>query len=159
MSSLGSGANSIAAVLSTGVLSSTSRGDLNDRGLGRPYILTTLAGLLGMGIALVVNYFMQASDWNLVTLMERANLFAAPLGAMFLGGIWSKRIGSISVLIGFACSLLAAVLISFSGPLFGYDISFMWIMPTAFCVGMSVPAIISSLTNNLNSSQVDDALK
>ena len=159
MSSLSSGVNSIAAVLSTGVLSGTSRGDRNDRGLGRPFILTFLAGSLGMVVALVVNYLMQVSDWNLVTLMERTNLFAAPLGAIFLGGIWFRRLDSVSVLIGFVCSLSTGVLISFSGPLFGYEISFMWIMPAAFCIGISVSVIVSRLTKYVNPSQEGEALK
>jgi len=151
MSSLSSGSNSIAAVLSTAGPSSSPR---KGRELGgRPFILTSVAGCIGMGIAIVINYFMQVHNWGLVTLMERINhLFVAPLGALMLSGILFRHVNTIAVFLGFSCGLAVSLMISFSNPLFDYEISFMWIMPAAFATSLTVSYVVASLFPSSKSS-------
>jgi SSS family solute:Na+ symporter len=146
MSSLSSGMNSIAAVLSSGGEPSSAAELQRARRMLRPLIYTMSVGLIATGIALIVDYFMRTYSWNLITLMNRINhLFVAPLGAMFLGAIWFRRIGVVANLIGLACGIVTSFLVSFSGPIFGYEISFTWIMPAAFVVNLGVALALSSI--------------
>lgn len=144
MSSLSSGTNSIAAVFHS---IDSSNKDAKKRTLGRqPLLLTLMSGLLGIGIALVIDYFMQYSDWGLVTLIERINhLFVAPLGALMLSGILFRYIGPAAALTGFFSSLLLSLIISFSGSLFGYEVSFMWIMPFAFVMSFITSCVVERI--------------
>jgi len=139
MSSLSSGINSISAVVVTDFLK--SRGKPGGGGLSLPMVLAVSAGLFGIGAAVLVDQLMLTlyKGKNLVDLIEKINhLFLAPLGALFFAGIWFRRAGLTAALVGFFAGVLTSFLVSFSGRLFDYDISFMWIMPAAFVVSLSV---------------------
>ena len=84
-------------------------------------------------------YLMLASSWNLVELIERANhLFVAPLGGLFFAGLFFKRTGARSAVLGFLAGVLTSILVSFSGEIFGSEksSSFMWIMPASLLISM-----------------------
>lgn len=136
MSSLSSGMNSVAAVLSSGTYAEGE--DREGKNMSRPLAFTASVGVVAIGAALAIDHFMQAYSWNLVTLMNRINhLFVAPLGAMFLGGVWFRRVGAAANLVGFIVGTATSFLISFSGGLFGYEASFTWIMPAAFAASLA----------------------
>jgi len=67
------------------------------------------------------------------------------LGAMFLGGIWFRRISPMANFVGLLCGVLTSVMVSFSGPIFGYELSFTWIMPAAFVVNLGMALAFSSV--------------
>lgn len=138
MSSVSSGINSIAAVVSSDFLAACSEqpGNESVKRLRTVSMATGVGAVLG---ALATNEMMLRADWNFVELMERINhLFVAPLGGLFFAGICFRRVGSTAVLIGFAAGLLASVGVSFSAALFDYNVSFMWIMPVSFLVTLLV---------------------
>ena len=139
MSSLSSGINSISAVVVTDLLPRSQRARAGERSLLLPMVLAASAGLVGMGTALLVNQLMLSVEWNLIDMIEKINhLFVAPLGALFFAGIWFRRAGLAAALLGFFAGVLTSFLVSFSGDVFDYDISFMWIMPAAFVVSLTV---------------------
>jgi len=142
MSSLSSGINSITSVVTRDFLERSAAREAT----GRPSMvqikgLAVLAGLLGIGSALLVYMVMQRSEWNLVEMIGRLNgLFVAPLGVLFLAGILSRRVGAGAALWGFAAGSITSILVAFRKELFGAsdNISFMWIMPFSFLVSFLV---------------------
>jgi SSS family solute:Na+ symporter len=139
MSSLSSGINSISAVVVTDLLPESAGAKSGEGSLRLPMVLAAAAGLVGMGTALLVNQLMLSVEWNLIDMIEKINhLFVAPLGALFFAGIWFRRAGLAAALLGFFAGVLTSFLVSFSGDVFDYDISFMWIMPGAFVVSLAV---------------------
>jgi len=141
MSSLSSGMNSISTVLLNDfwIPFRTQRNPARELKLARHF--SSVAGLGGIASALLVNELMRSSPWNLLDLMERVNhLFVAPLGALFLSGIFFRRTAAKAAVIGFCAGFLTSVLVSFSREIFGMNqgISFMWIMPASFVVSLTV---------------------
>lgn len=136
MSSLSSGINSIATVLINDFASirPTTHTPEAETSLVAPRMLSIGAGSFGILVGLFLNHWMSGvKQWNLVDLIERVNhLFVAPLGAVFFSGIWFRHVGLAAVICGFCCGVLTSFAISFSDWLFGYPISFMWIMPASF---------------------------
>jgi solute:Na+ symporter, SSS family len=139
MTSVGSGVNSISTVLVTDFFDRFSSRETARNSLLLARSLTVTAGLLGFLAAVTVDYLMRASTWNLVELIERANhLFVAPLAALFFAGLFFRRTGTWSVILGFFAGVITSLLVSFSGEIFGTSISFMWIMPASLLVSMLV---------------------
>ena len=141
MSSLSSGINSISSVVVTDFSQRFNILKKYRHSLMPAIVTAMLVGIFGIVSALMVNWIMQADEWNLVDLIERVNhLFVAPLGALFFAGMFFHRAGSKAVLIGFSAGLLTSVLTSFSKEIFGMEqgVSFMWIMPFSFLVSLAV---------------------
>jgi SSS family solute:Na+ symporter len=148
MSSLSSGINSISTVGVTDFVQRFGSSNPGAQHLTLARILAALAGLLGIGLALLVDGLVRYTKWNLVELIERVNhLFVAPLGALSLAGILLRRVGAAAALLGFFMGILASVLISFSREIFGMErgISFMWIMPVSFAVSLVVSYVCGYL--------------
>jgi SSS family solute:Na+ symporter len=140
MSSLSSAINSISAVVLVDLWPAAPSQEAGSRhAVTRPIILSVAAGLVGVGVALTVDRLMRSSDWNLVDLIEKVNhLFVAPMGALFLSGIWLRRAGLGAALLGFFAGVVTSVLVSFSDLLLARGVSFMWIMPAAFAATVVV---------------------
>jgi sodium-coupled monocarboxylate transporter 8/12 len=96
--------------------------------LARARLLTVLFGILATILAL----FVMA---RLGTLLQATNtimgLFGGPLLGIFFLGVLSKRANGSGALIGAAGGAAVGGLVAFSGPLFAYHISFMWIAISA----------------------------
>lgn len=92
--------------------------------LRRARILTVVFGVLGTLLALVVMK-------HLGTLVQAVNtifgLFGGPLLGIFGLGVLSRRANTAGALAGALAGAIVGVLVAFSGPWFGYGISFMWI--------------------------------
>ncbi|WP_051254296.1 sodium:solute symporter family transporter [Arenibacter latericius] len=71
------------------------------------------------------------------------NLLVAPLFVPFFMAMFVKRPNPTATFIGTLLSGLAAVLISFSQELYGETISFLWIIPGSFIVGIVSSFILS----------------
>jgi solute:Na+ symporter, SSS family len=138
MSSLSSGINSVSGVVLTDWWRSTGsrRGDLS---LEKAVSLG--AGVLGTVAALFIGAAMDASDWNLVDLVQRVNhVFVAPIAVLFFGGMLFRKIGTTGILSAFVVSTCASVFICFGREWFGMErsISFMWVVPAPFLFGLLI---------------------
>ena len=139
MTSVGSGVNSISTVLVTDFFDRFRTGQSRRNSLSLARWLTVGTGLLGLVATVTVDHLMRTSNWNLFELIERANhLFVAPLAGLFFAGLFFRRTGTRSAILGFAAGVLTSLLVSFSGEIFGTSISFMWIIPASLLVSMLV---------------------
>jgi sodium-coupled monocarboxylate transporter 8/12 len=100
--------------------------------------LSGFFGILATGLALLMS--------RLGTLVEATNtimgLFGGPLLGVFLLGVLSRRANGTGVLLGALAGAGAGVLATFSGKIFNYNLSFMWIAFCAaavtYCLGWSL---------------------
>jgi len=70
-------------------------------------------------------------------------LLVAPLFVPFFMAMFVKRSTENAVLTGTIISALTAVFISFSDELFNLSISFLWIIPASFTVGIVLSYLLS----------------
>lgn len=157
MSGLSSGMNAIASVLIKKVQPEKSRIALFRKHLVVERLIGIVMGAFGVLLAVGITLGMERSGWNLVELSGRVvNLFVGPLAVLFFAGMLIRRSNSISVLIGFTCSVLTSFYIGFSQQIFGLEqqLSFIWIIPVSFVVGFGITAIISLF---LGRGQEDEA--
>lgn len=148
MSSLSSGINAITHVIVTDGLGRFGERPRARSGLRQERALALVVGALGMGIALLLAVTMRATGWNLVELMERVNhLFVGPLGVLVFAGLLSTRVGKPAALAGFALALLTSFAVSFGREIIGWaaSLSFMWVIPGSFLVGLSGAFALSLL--------------
>jgi SSS family solute:Na+ symporter len=144
MSSLSSGMNSISTVIWNDFMKRRQATVSVLKEVRTAKILSLVAGVLGIAFALAVDRMMRLSAWNLVDLMERVNhLFVAPLGALFLTGIFFRHMAGPAAFLGFVAGVATSILLAFSKEIFhlSQSISFMWIMPLSFLVSLIVSAL------------------
>jgi SSS family solute:Na+ symporter len=117
MSCLSSGINSISTVVVTDFIQRFTANRREKVELLLAKLLVVVAGVIGVDVALLVKELMAVqTEWRLVDLIARMNhLFVAPLGALFLVGILSRRVGTVAALAGFFLGVLASAAVSFSG--------------------------------------------
>jgi len=86
---------------------------------------------------------------NLLELSYKTiNLLVAPLFVPFFMAMFVRWAKPTATLIGTLLSGVAAVLISFSNEIFGLSISFLWIIPGSFTVGILISLALSLETKN-----------
>ncbi|MEW4530070.1 sodium-coupled permease [Maioricimonas sp. JC845] len=148
MSSIDSGVNSITAVVMT---------DLMDRFGRRPdtekkHVLWARCLAFGIGAAVVIgSSFMDRIPGNITAVTNKtANLLTTPIFCLFFFALFVPFAKPAGVWVGAICGTTTAVLIAFSGPIFGVHpetgldpISFQWIAPAAVLVNISTGAIVS----------------
>ena len=143
MSSIDSGVNSITAVVATDLLGRFGRAPASDAEQVR--FSRRLA--LGLGLTVVVlGVFMDRIPGNFMTITNKTvNLLSVPIAMLFVFALFMRGASPTGAWIGTLSSVLAAVLVAFSGPLFvpGFDaatmrdpISFQWIPLAALLVGL-----------------------
>jgi len=136
MSSLSSAINSAAGVLRSDFLPAGK----TDRMIVDK-LLVVGGGIIGMMIAVTVNYAMQRLNWNLVEMTGRLNhIFVGPLAALFFAGVLSKRVSQPAVLVGFVAGGLLSLYICFS------TVSFMWVVPGSWTCAFLTSLLISRFT-------------
>jgi len=75
---------------------------------------------------------------------KTVNLLTVPIFILFFFALFVPFANAAGVWIGVTCSTITAVLIAFSGPIFGMNeqgldpVSFQWISPAALLVGISL---------------------
>ena len=138
MSSISSGVNSISSVVVTDLWKGRkSTSLLLDK------TVAAIAGVLGIGVAMLMAWSVQLSGWNLYELTSRVNnLLTGPMAILFLAAILLPRSTPIGALAGFLVGTLVAIAVSFGG-LLGLEkpISFTWLVPASFLSGMLITAL------------------
>ena len=75
-------------------------------------------------------------------------LFGGPLLGIFMLGALTRRVGGTSALIGAVFGAIAGTLVAFSGRLFGFEISFVWISFVAALVTVSIGMLAGLLSGS-----------
>lgn len=143
MSSIDSGVNSIATVVSVELRrqddSTTGEGGNESFQLHRARGITFGAGLFITVAAFSLTFLPE--NWGIVAAMPRTfNAVTAPLGGLFLVGMFLPRVGEKAVIAGTFCGLATSLLLGYSQQLGEWlglaipEFSFTWIMPSALTV-------------------------
>ena len=114
-------------------------------GLPSASLAGAVALALGIGSAVVIgSSFMGNVPGNITAVTSKTtNLLVTPIFGLFFFALFVPFARPAGVLVGAACGTATAVLIAFSGPIFGMDpetgldpVSFMWIGPVALLVNI-----------------------
>ena len=113
-----------------------------------------MAQLLAFGIGSIVvvgSTFMEYVPGNITAVTAKTtNLLVTPIFALFFFALFVPFARPAGVVVGAVCGTATAVMIAFSGPIFGMDphtgidpISFMWIGPMALLVNLASGTLVS----------------
>lgn len=139
MSTISSGFHSLATVVTV-----ERGGDSPGRRMSLAAGVTLASGFISTMLAFGIDFL--AKDRNIIEMMPRSfNCFTAPLGGMFLVGMFIPRVGGRAVTIGAFVSLAAAILVSYGKEIAGLErnISFTLVMPVSLAVMVAVSAGVS----------------
>jgi len=143
MSSLSSGINSSSLVVINDFIVRFKKQELSQETQIKWARIISLA--IGVTIILL-SLVMDNVSGNLIEItFKTVNLLVAPLFVPFFMAMFVSRSTENAVLIGTITSALTATFISFSSELFGLVISFLWILPGSFAVGVLVSYLLSLL--------------
>lgn len=146
MSTVSSGFNSLATVLTI------EKSNLPDSGrTGFARRITLAAGLFSTFFAFGIDRLVQ--DRNIVEMMPRSfNCFTAPLGGMFLIGIFVPWIRSRAVFPATLIAFGSAIVMAYGKELLGFErnISFTLIMPFSLVVMISSAVILNFILGGTN---------
>ena len=142
MSSIDSGVNSITAVVMTDFLDRFGLKPDSER----KHVLYARGLALTIGVIVVLcSTLIEYVPGNITAVTTKTvNLLTVPIFLLFFFALFVSFANPIGVWIGVSCSVITAVLIAFSGPIFGMNelgrdpVSFQWISPAALVVGISV---------------------
>lgn len=144
MSSIDSGINSIATVITVEWRGRESKDLAAKSHVRKAMALTLGAGLFITFAATLLDYLPE--EWSIIDLLPRTfNAITAPLGGLFLIGMFLPRAGQRAAIIGTLCGLATSILIGYSKQ-FGLHptgLSFTWIMPSALLVTLGVAWLLS----------------
>ncbi len=144
MSSLSSGMNSCATVVSRDFISRFRTRPLSDK--GQLSLVRLISFVIGV-IVVVLSLFVKDVEGNLLAKAYKiVNLLVAPLFVVFFLAFFVKRAGSLSVWAAVSCATAVAVFIAFGQKTEGGKpvISFLWLMPASLVTGVTV-GVVSSL--------------
>jgi len=162
MSSIDSGVNSITAVVTTDFLERFDIQPATDR--GRVWAARSLA--FGIGAAVVLgSSVMGEVPGNIQAVTTKTNgLLVTPIFGLFFFALFVPFATPTGALMGAACGLVVAVLVAFSGPIFGFvevqsldaqgkeivkqfdPISFQWVSPASLIANLVVGTLVSRMT-------------
>ncbi len=157
MSSIDSGVNSITAVVTTDLVDRFGYSPKTEKGHIR------LARILAFSIGTFIVLFspiMGKISGNITTMAGKTvNLFVPLIFCLFFFALFVKFSKPAGVWAGWICGLITAILIAFSGPIFGvnpktgYDpISFQWTGPVALLVNIIVGTVVSFILSRSDST-------
>ncbi len=148
MSSVDSGINSITAVVMTDMLGAkTGDGGDEERRFRQARHFAFVIGAIVVSGSSIMKYV----PGNITAVTGKtANLLTAPIFGLFFFALFVPFAKPLGVWLGCAAGMLTAVLVAFSGPIFGVDpetgldpISFQWIQPLALLVNLAVGLAVS----------------
>ena len=150
MSSIDSGVNSITAVVTQDFLGAPGGVPRSEDEEIR------LARWMAFAIGTIVVFgssFMDHIPGNITAVTAKTtNLLVTPLFGLFLFALFIPFARPAGVVVGTVCGIITAILIAFSGPIFGMNpetgldpVSFMWIGPAALIVDLATGAGVSLL--------------
>ena len=150
MSSVDSGVNSISAVVLTDFLGrfrARPRDDASKLGLAR-WLAAATGGVIVLGSSLM--YLVPGNITEVTS--KTSNLLTAPIFGLFLFALFIPQVRPVGAYVGTAAGIAAAVLVAFSGPIFGAHaetggdpVSFQWIAPVALLVQVVVGLAASAV--------------
>ena len=151
MSSVDSGVNSFTAVFVTDVLERFGIGRKTEG--ARVLTARLIAVAIGVIVVLLSSLIQYVPGNVMGVVFKTANLLVAPIFGLFFFAFFVPFAKPVGVWVATICSLTTAVLVAFSGPIFGYrdpetkldPVSFQWIMPAALVVSIVVGTAISWL--------------
>ncbi len=143
MSSLSSGLNSSSLSIVNDFILRLSNAKMTEKEkIKFSTIISFLIGIVIVLLSLVIGNI----KGNLLELaFKTVNLLVAPLFVPFFMAMFIRIAKPNATLIGTILSAVSAVLISYSSEILGVTISFLWIMPGAFLVGIVVSIGLSLL--------------
>lgn len=149
MSSVDSGVNSITAVVMTDFLKRFGKKTSSDR----KQVLIGRGMAIGIGVLVVLgSTLMEYVPGNITAVTTKTvNLLTVPIFILFFFALFVPFANAKGVWVGVTCSIVTAVSISFSGPIFGMTdegldpVSFQWISPAALTVGVLAGSIACKL--------------
>ncbi|MDA1056085.1 MAG: hypothetical protein O3C40_37365 [Planctomycetota bacterium] len=160
MSSIDSGVNSITAVVMTDILDRFGRKPKTER----EHVLVARLLAFGIGATVVVgSMFVGQIPGNITEVTNKTvNLMVPMIFSLFFFALFVPFSKPLAVWIGWACGMTTAILIAFSGQIFGIDpvtklppVSFQWIGPTSLVVNLVVGLVFSLLLPNNNRVQAE----
>jgi len=160
MSSIDSGVNSITAVVTTDFLDRFGKKPETER--GQLFVARVLA--FGIGATVVVgSMFVGQIPGNITEVTNKTvNLMVPMIFSLFFFALFVPFSKPVAVWIGWACGMTTAILIAFSGQIFGVDpitelppVSFQWIGPTSLLVNIIVGLVLSLVIPSPNSLQTE----
>ncbi len=150
MSSVDSGVNSISAVVLTDFAPRLGKGGGDDATRLRlaRWIAVGTGGLIVLG-----SFLMAIVPGNITeTTSKTSNLLTTPIFGLFIFAMFVRRVRPVGAFVGTAAGIVAAALVAFSGPIFGFDpvtggdpVSFQWIAPISLLVQIAVGFLVSRL--------------
>lgn len=152
MSSIDSGVNSITAVVMTDFLGRFGRKPSTEA----KHVLLARGMALGIGVLVVLcSTFIEYVPGNITAVTQKTvNVLTVPIFILFFFALFVPFANGKGVWVGATCSATAAILVAFSGPIFGMNemgrdpVSFQWISPVALIVGISVGTLACKLFSN-----------
>lgn len=149
MSSVDSGVNSITAVVMSDYLDRFGRKPQSER----KHVLLARGMAIGIGVVVVlISTVMEHVPGNITAVTTKTvNLLTVPIFILFFFALFVPFANAKGVWVGVTCSITAAILVAFSGPIFGMNdqgrdpVSFQWIAPVALVVGVSVGSLACKL--------------
>ena len=145
MSSLSSGVNSSAAVISEDFVRRLTPRAKDERSQVRlARWMSVGVGLIAVGLSALIGIV----EGNMLEVVYKVvNLFVAPLFFLFFMAIFVPWANAIGTWAGTLTGITVAVLIAFWKDLFGVQgISFLWIMPAALLSAIVIGSLVSLLT-------------
>ena len=143
MSSLSSGINSSAMSIINDFIIRFRQHPISETGQVK------LAKIISIGIGVMIvllSFFIGNIKGNLLELTYKTiNLFVAPLFVPFFMAMFVPWAKPTATFIGTLTSGIAAILISYSQEMFSVNISFLWIIPGSFIVGVIIALVLSLL--------------
>lgn len=142
MSSLSSGMNSTSSVITTDFISLFRSVEPDER--SKILIARWVSVIIGL-IVVILSLIVGHVSGNLFEVANKVvNLFVSPLFVLFFLAMFVKSSNAIGVWCGALTSITIAVSIAFWKEITGEEgISFLWIMPAAFILGILVGSIAS----------------
>lgn len=155
MSSIDSGVNSITAVVTTDLMDRFGRAPATEREHVR--LARIMAFVIG-AVVVACSSLMQHVPGNITAVTQKtSNLLTVPIFCLFFFALFVPFATPVGAWVGTVCSVITAVLVAFSGPIFGVNpetgldpISFQWISPCALAVGIAVGLPVCWFTSRKN---------
>ena len=142
MSSLSSGMNSTSSVITSDFISRLHSDESDEK--SKIVIARWVSGLIGV-VVVALSLIVDQVSGNLFEVANKVvNLFVSPLFVLFFLAMFVKFSNAIGAWCGALTSITVAVSIAFWKEITGEEgISFLWIMPAAFILGILVGSIAS----------------
>ena len=143
MSSLSSGINSSALAIINDFILRFRKNPISD--IDQVKLAKIISIVIGV-IIVLLSLFIGNVKGNLLELTYKTvNLLVAPLFVPFFMAMFVRWAKPTATFIGTLTSAAAATLISYSQEMFSADISFLWIIPVSFMVGVVISVVLSLL--------------